>query len=59
MLLAMILRLVNKINSGGDDDAVIACGFSLDLLSKLGEVSMIACKFIFYVIVFPSTALYK
>ena len=46
MLLAMILTLVNKINSIGEDDAAIAHGFSLDSLSKLGEVSVIACTFI-------------
>lgn len=42
MLLAMILMIVNKINSSAEDDETIAHGFSLDSLSKLCEVSAIA-----------------
>lgn len=49
MLLAMILMIVNKINSSDEDDETIAHGFSLDSLAKLCEVSAIAwhlCQFV-------------
>lgn len=39
-LLAMILRLVNRINTGGEGGAN-ADGFTLDSLTKLSEVSLI------------------
>lgn len=54
MLLAIILRLVNIINSGGDDNASVANGFSLDSLSKLGEVSVFAFNCHFSGLVFSS-----
>lgn len=54
-ILAIILTLVNEINTGGDDGNA-AIGFSLEALLKLNEVSSVATVFSAIICYLPSVS---